>query len=644
MRIRHLAAAAVLAAAVLALATCSNPVDLVEAATVEVMKANDRYLEVVSTTPVNGDDEVNPGTRVKIWFDRPIDMATVDSSTVRFVQHIGGAEVPWTATFDDQQYILSIKPDSILNNFARYDLTVDGVRGTDGRGSLESRAWYFETTEAPTGQVTVANELDILTGYTKYSTVDISIENPNWLANAFTVASSEAALDDPVLNGGSWAWTSIPNSREDYALTTSQGTKYVFVVLKNSAATPSYSSVIDGSIVYDTVIPSAGTWRINSNATYTNAASTSFAVTTAPSDATSGVYQMRFSNNNSTWSSWETYASSKTWDINNATYGGNTNQGSKTAYVQVRDKAGNVSSATSDSITYDTVAPSAGTWRINSDEAYSNSAVVTLAPTIAPSDGTSGIAQMRFSNNNSSWSAWETYASTKSWDMTSTIYGGNTNQGTKTVYIQVKDGAGNGTGSVSDSITYDTMGPDAPSITSVSVPTYNNRTVATSVTWNWTSGASAGNGTFRSAFNATPSGSGSPTTSATQTTDGLWTLYVQERDAAGNWSPSAARTVRITPTIPYNGETNIPTTISSANRLAWRPLFGALEYRVRTKYQITTKLWSSWSSYIYTSETAITSGIPALPAATLFRWQVYARTKLGWPAENETTYYTFTTH
>ena len=53
-------------------------------------------------------------------------------------------------------------------------------------------------------------------------------------------------------------------------------------------------------------------------------------------DATSGIFQMRFSNDNSTWSDWEPYTTSKTWNLQGA-------DGQKTVIVQFKDNAGLVS-------------------------------------------------------------------------------------------------------------------------------------------------------------------------------------------------------------------------------------------------------------------------------------------------------------
>ena len=146
------AAAAAVALAVLPLTTCSNPVDLVEAVTVEVMKGNDRYLEVVGTTPAAGAPTVNPGTRIRLTFDRDVDMNTVDSSTIS-INKSGGGAVTWTSIFDPQTKVLSIKPATILDDSADYTVAVIGVAGADGSALLETVAWQFHTIMAPAGQV-----------------------------------------------------------------------------------------------------------------------------------------------------------------------------------------------------------------------------------------------------------------------------------------------------------------------------------------------------------------------------------------------------------------------------------------------------------------------------------------------------------
>ena len=100
-----------------------------------------------------------------------------------------------------------------------------------------------------------------------------------------------------------------------------------------------------------------------------------------------------------------------------------------------------------------------GTVVVNSDATYATSTAATL--TLSASDtGSSNLSQMRFSNDASTWSDWETYATTKSWTLA-------TGDGGKTVYAQFRDNAGN----VADkkTITLRAAGTYAEGTTSVTV-------------------------------------------------------------------------------------------------------------------------------------------------------------------------------
>jgi parallel beta-helix repeat protein len=95
--------------------------------------------------------------------------------------------------------------------------------------------------------------------------------------------------------------------------------------------------------------PPAGFIVIKNNATYTNSTSVKLALTST--DATSGVVQMRFSNDNLTWSEWDPYATTKSWTLL-------TEDGTKCVSVQYRDNSG-LTSSFSDSIVLDTKKPTA---------------------------------------------------------------------------------------------------------------------------------------------------------------------------------------------------------------------------------------------------------------------------------------------
>ncbi len=96
----------------------------------------------------------------------------------------------------------------------------------------------------------------------------------------------------------------------------------------------------------------------------------------------------------------------------------------------------------------DTTGPT-GTVTINGGAAYTNNPTVTL--TLSASDP-SGVSQMQFSNDNVTWSDPEPYGTTKSWTL---LLG----EGFKTVYVKVKDSAGNWSAPFYATIYLDTTAP-----------------------------------------------------------------------------------------------------------------------------------------------------------------------------------------
>ncbi|MEO7423940.1 MAG: Ig-like domain-containing protein, partial [Fibrobacteria bacterium] len=121
-------------------------------------------------------------------------------------------------------------------------------------------------------------------------------------------------------------------------------------------------------------------------------------------------------------------------------------------------------------------------------------------------------------------------------------------EGANAIVREATDAAGN-TGTATVSVIRDTQGPTAP-VVSGTTPT-NDATP----TWSWVSGG-GGNGTFRYKLDNADLTTGAitvTTLSFTPTaiqTDGQHTLYVQERDAAGNWSASKSLVIQIDATAP----------------------------------------------------------------------------------------------
>ena len=217
------------------------------------------------------------------------------------------------------------------------------------------------------------------------------------------------------------------------------------------------------TFVLDTVAPS-GNVSIDDEAPY--ASSTLVTLSLNGVDATSGVSQMCFSNDGTSYGGWQGYATSASWTLS-------TGDGTKTVYVKYKDHAGNVSSPFSDTIILDTTTPT-GSISINDGATYAISRSVNL--TLSANDETSGLSQMRFCNETLSWrywSDWESYNTSKAWWL-------STGDGTKTVHVQYKDNAGNvGTYTNTDTIILDTAPPSSSVAHS---PTYQ-ATLSFPVSW-----------------------------------------------------------------------------------------------------------------------------------------------------------------
>jgi len=159
-------------------------------------------------------------------------------------------------------------------------------------------------------------------------------------------------------------------------------------------------------------------------------------------DVTSGMTEMRLSNDGITYTKWQTYATSKPWNLQDG-------DGVKTVHVQFKDRLEWVSTY-SDTIVLDTVPPT-GFVAIAGGATYINSTEVAL--TLSANDATSGVTQMRFSNDNTTWSNWEAYAASKAWTLPS-------EDGMERAFVQYRDNAGL-VSLHSDSITLDMTSPTA---------------------------------------------------------------------------------------------------------------------------------------------------------------------------------------
>jgi len=117
---------------------------------------------------------------------------------------------------------------------------------------------------------------------------------------------------------------------------------------------------------------------------------------------------------------------------------------------------------------------------INSGVEFTNSATTTL--TLSSTDETYGLSQMQFSCNNSTWTTAESYATSKSFNLTNQSGAGCTSaEGVKYVYVKYKNTNNEWSEPVWDEITLDTSTPDISPLDAGA--SSSDRTSLTSGTW-----------------------------------------------------------------------------------------------------------------------------------------------------------------
>jgi hypothetical protein len=218
----------------------------------------------------------------------------------------------------------------------------------------------------------------------------------------------------------------------------------------------------------------------------------------------------------------------------------NLSEGTHTLYVQERDEAGNWSLSGSFAVRIDTTAPSAPTLSVSPSGVTNNP-----RPTWSWTGGAGDAYRIyRFKMVDDDFRSGGK-------DTVGTSYRPPAlSEGTHTLFVQVRDSAGNWSTSASASVTVDLTPPTAPAV-SVSPGDLTNDDTPT---WSWRRGT-GGNGTFRYKLNNSDFSTGGATTADTAYTplplgEGTYTLYIQERDVAGNWSLSGSRQVRLDLTAP----------------------------------------------------------------------------------------------
>ncbi|MEK6564043.1 MAG: hypothetical protein AABZ65_03320 [Candidatus Omnitrophota bacterium] len=349
----------------------------------------------------------------------------------------------------------------------------------------------------------------------------------------------------------SWTSAGTSTSVTKTGLSLTSGKSYYFgVKAKNGVGFWSDVGYSDGITVNsgsDTT-PPTGSIKINSGASYCS--STGVTLTLSASDSGSGMGKMKFSNDNSIWSSEESYSASKSWSLSS---GGTT----KTVYAKFSDASGNwITLAVSDSITLDTIKSSKPTV---TDSGSSTSSTTSLYASWSSSDTTSGIAEYQYQITRDSSSGTTIVSWTSAGTSTSTTKTGLSLTIGKSYYfvVKAKNGAGlwSDTG-YSDGITVTSGSDTSPPVISSFSPDpnsfiYKGKTQTLSLT---TSDSGDSSNEYQFSVDAAVKQSWSTKTSYSWDTSGLDTksyiLKFEAKDQGGSSSKTAKAFVLNEPVEP----------------------------------------------------------------------------------------------
>ncbi len=207
--------------------------------------------------------------------------------------------------------------------------------------------------------------------------------------------------------------------------------------------------------------------------------------------------------------------------------------------------------------------------------------------------------------------------------------------GDHTLYVREQDDAGNWSDPGYRTITLDTVAPHAPTnVSSSSFP------IDSTPTWTWSSGGNGGSGTYRCKIDDSDletdatvvTGTSFTVASESALAEGEYTLFVQERDAVGNWSTSSTDTITVSisaPSVlvaPADGGVSDGVTPT----LEWELVSGAGAYRVQVSDD-------GFSSSPLLDETTTASGLNVavvLEHLGSYEWRVKTRNADGiWGAQ-----------
>ena len=315
------------------------------------------------------------------------------------------------------------------------------------------------------------------------------------------------------------------------------GTYVVVATLGGTAHTLASSDQTTFVVQTPDYVPPTGTIAV-AGAPFTSTPQVLVSVPAA--DEISGVAKVALSNDGANWIVRD-YAATQPWTLSAI-------DGERTVWAKWEDRAGNWSAAATNTIILDRTPPTGSIQIARGAEMTTTTAVSVFTQV---SDALSGVNQMAISNDSTTWTTLAPYQLVP-WTLPAS-------NGTRTVWEKWKDGAGNWSVPVSDTIVLDTVGPTGSISIAAGTGTTATRTVRVDVT-----ATDATSGVSEVALSNDGAAWTTRSYAASQiwvlvSGDGLKTVFAKWRDLAGNWSSPVSDTILLDTTVPV---TIVPDTVA----------------------------------------------------------------------------------
>ncbi len=277
--------------------------------------------------------------------------------------------------------------------------------------------------------------------------------------------------------------------------------------------------------------------------------------------------------------------------------------------IKVSDEAtgnqANESDETTQTVEIDTQAPTGLNVIIKNGDTYTTSTSVNLT-TISATDNSS--KKMRFKNAGGEYTDWEDFQSTRAWTLTAT-------DGSRTVYFQAKDVAGNTATAVSDSITLDTTKPSSVNISITgkgdTPSTYSNdQTVTLSIS---SEDSTSGVEYMMIANEVTFSGRSWESYNTSKewsltSENGVKTVYIKTKDRAGKISDIYSDSITLDTTAPTSLGISINSDQAYTNSTTVTLTLDASDtYNMKMRFNNSGVNWSNWESYSQSKSWTLTN-------------------------------------